>query len=413
MGSGARVGLALLGLLWAGVAAAAPSLVRHMSLQSDAARGTLTLALTSAVDARAFRLQHPQRLIVDLPQTRRAARLPAVPHGGVVAGLRASERREGRGQELRLVIALRGAVGYRLRWRRGRTPQLYVELSSAGSSTAGRSTADRRAAGIAVGRMVSSRLGVAQAPAGERAVIVAIDPGHGGMDPGATGPDGTHEKDVTLAIGRALAARIDRTPGMRAVLTRDGDYFVPLLGRIERAQAAHADLFVSIHADSVRDPAISGASVYILSERGASSAAARELAEEENAADLRGGIPLSAQAPALRSVLLDLSQNASIGQSGEAAQDVLDALDAVGDVRKREVQRAAFVVLKSPFVPSMLVETAYISNPADERRLRNPRQQQLLAEAIFRGIAAYFRQYPPQGSLFARSAARTAADPRS
>ncbi|HTW73335.1 MAG TPA: N-acetylmuramoyl-L-alanine amidase, partial [Steroidobacteraceae bacterium] len=413
---------------WAGAAAAAPSLVRHMSLQSDAARGTLTLALTSAVDARAFRLQHPQRLIVDLPQTRRAARLPAVPHGGVVAGLRASERREGRGQELRLVIALRGAVGYRLRWRRGRTPQLYVELSSAGRSTAssssasrssagrstaGRSTADRRAAGIAVGRMVSSRLGVAQAPAGERAVIVAIDPGHGGMDPGATGPDGTHEKDVTLAIGRALAARIDRTPGMRAVLTRDGDYFVPLLGRIERAQAAHADLFVSIHADSVRDPAISGASVYILSERGASSAAARELAEEENAADLRGGIPLSAQAPALRSVLLDLSQNASIGQSGEAAQDVLDALDAVGDVRKREVQRAAFVVLKSPFVPSMLVETAYISNPADERRLRNPRQQQLLAEAIFRGIAAYFRQYPPQGSLFARSAARTAADPRS
>lgn len=244
-------------------------------------------------------------------------------------------------------------------------------------------------------------------------MIVAVDAGHGGMDPGATGPDGTHEKDVTLAIARLLAARIERTPGMRAVLTRDGDYFVTLLGRIERAQAAHADLFVSIHADSVRDPAISGASVYILSERGASSPAARELADEENAADLRGGVSLSSQAPSLRSVLLDLSQNASIGQSGEAAQDVLDALDGIGDAHKREVQRAAFVVLKSPFVPSMLVETAYISNPADERRLCNPQRQQALAEAIFRGIADYFRQYPPQGSLFARSPVSSPTDPSS
>jgi N-acetylmuramoyl-L-alanine amidase len=243
----------------------------------------------------------------------------------------------------------------------------------------------------------------AHAPQATRDVIIAVDAGHGGVDPGATGPDGTHEKNVTLAIARALAARIDAEPGMRAVLTRDGDYFVPLRDRMERARTAHADLFVSIHADSVRDRAIEGSSVYILSERGASSEAARRLADQENAADLKGGISLSAQAPELRSVLMDLSQNASMAQSGEAAQDVLGALDRVGAVRKREVQQAAFVVLKSPDVPSMLVETAYISNPTEERRLRDPQEQQQLAGAILSGIADYFRQYPPQGSLFART----------
>ena len=236
-----------------------------------------------------------------------------------------------------------------------------------------------------------------------RDVIIAVDAGHGGVDPGAPGPTGTHEKNVTLAIARALAARIDATPGMHAVLTRDGDYFVPLRDRMERARAAHADLFVSIHADSVIDHAIDGSSVYILSERGASSEAARRLADQENAADLKGGISLAAQAPELRSVLMDLSQNASMAQSGEAAQDVLGALDRVGAVRKRVVQQAAFVVLKSPDVPSMLVETAYISNPAEERRLRDSMQQQRLAEAIFSGIADYFHHYPPQGSLFARA----------
>jgi len=244
------------------------------------------------------------------------------------------------------------------------------------------------------------------APLAGRDVIVAVDAGHGGVDPGATGPDGTHEKTVTLAIARALAARIDAAPGMHAVLTRDGDYFVPLRDRMERARAAHADLFVSIHADSVRDHAVEGSSVYILSERGASSEAARRLADQENSADLKGGISLAAQAPALRSVLMDLSQSASMAQSGEAAQDVLGALDRVGAVRKREVQHAAFVVLKSPDVPSMLVETAYISNPREERRLRNPAEQQRLARAILSGIADYFRHYPPQGSLFARASDR-------
>jgi N-acetylmuramoyl-L-alanine amidase len=214
---------------------------------------------------------------------------------------------------------------------------------------------------------------------------------------------GTHEKVVTLAIARALAARINREPGMRAVLTRDGDYFVELRGRIQRAHAAHADMFVSIHADAVLDRGVSGASVYILSERGASSEAARTLAEQQNAADLAGGISLSGQRPDVRSVVLELAQSANIGQSVEAADRVLGALDRVGAVRKREVQQAAFVVLKSPDIPSLLVETAYISNAAEERKLRAPAEQQRLAEAIFSGIDSYFRKFPPDGSQYARA----------
>src|ERR1700722_398061 len=252
----------------------------------------------------------------------------------------------------------------------------------------------------------------AHAPSGaERAVIIAVDAGHGGSDPGATGPSGTHEKDVTLAIARALASRIDQEPGMRAVLTRDADQFVALRDRIERARAAHADMFISIHADAIRDHEISGSSVYVLSERGASSEAARTLADEENAADLKGGISLAGQTPDLRSVLLNLSQSASIGESSEAANRVLGALDGVGAVRKHEVQQAAFVVLKSPYIPSMLVETAYISNTAEERSLRTAAQQQRLAEAVFRGIRDFFRQYPPEGSRYAREHEQAGAGP--
>jgi N-acetylmuramoyl-L-alanine amidase len=242
----------------------------------------------------------------------------------------------------------------------------------------------------------------AHAPQGEHSIVVAVDAGHGGDDPGATGASGTHEKVVTLAIARALAARIDREPGMRAVLTRDGDYFVELPDRIRRAQAAHANMFVSIHADAVLDRGVSGASVYILSERGASSEAARKLAEHENAADLKGGLSLADVRPDVRAVVLDLQQNANIGQSVELADRVLGALDRVGAVRKREVQQAAFVVLKSP-MPSLLVETAYISNAGEERKLRAPAEQQRLADAIFSGIDSYFRKFPPDGSQYART----------
>ncbi|MFO1402043.1 MAG: N-acetylmuramoyl-L-alanine amidase [Steroidobacteraceae bacterium] len=194
--------------------------------------------------------------------------------------------------------------------------------------------------------------------------MVAVDAGHGGEDPSASGRGGTHEKDVTLAIARALAARIDAQPGLRAVLTREGDRFIPLRERTARASAAGADLFVSIHADAVRDRDVEGASVYVLSDRGASSEAARWLAERENAADQRGGVSLANVQDDLKPVLMDLSQSASIGTSAEVADRVLGALDDVGAVRKREVQRAGFVVLKSRDMPALLIETAYISTPA-------------------------------------------------
>ncbi|MBV8740589.1 MAG: N-acetylmuramoyl-L-alanine amidase, partial [Sinobacteraceae bacterium] len=198
-------------------------------------------------------------------------------------------------------------------------------------------------------------------------------------------------------------ARINAEPGMRAVLTRNRDEFLVLRDRIRRARMAKADMFVSIHADSIANREVSGASVYVLSERGASNEAARWLAERENAADLMGGVSLDDKDDTLASVLLDLSQSANISASMTAAQRVLRALDNVGQVRKVQVQQAGFVVLKSPDIPSMLVETAYISNPAEERRLRQPRQQATLADAIFSGVRNYFEQNPPVGTRFAQA----------
>ena len=234
-----------------------------------------------------------------------------------------------------------------------------------------------------------------------RDIIIAVDAGHGGEDPGAIGPGGTHEKDVTLAIARALAARRNDRPGMKAILTRDSDRRIDLRERFERARHAGADLFVSIHADSIRDRSITGASVYTLSTHGASSEAAKRLADRENATVLKGGISLADVDPDLRSVLLDASQSQIMGQSVEAADAVLSALDQVGGVRKSVVQHAGFMVLKSPDQPSMLVETAYISNPAEERNLRSGSYQQRLAEAIESGVASYFREHPPDGTSYA------------
>jgi N-acetylmuramoyl-L-alanine amidase len=248
----------------------------------------------------------------------------------------------------------------------------------------------------------STAIRAAHAPAvADRDIVIAIDAGHGGVDPGASGRGGTQEKHVTLAIARALAERVDREPGMRAVLIRKSDAFVPLRERMDRARAARADLFVSIHADAVRDRSVDGASVYILSDRGATSEAARALADRENAADLKG-VSLGDVKADLASVLIDLSQSASIGSSVEVADRVLGSLDQVGAVRKKQVQRAGFMVLKSPDTPSMLIETAYISNPAEERKLRSADYQQRLASAIYTGIAEYFRTHPPDGTRYAR-----------
>jgi N-acetylmuramoyl-L-alanine amidase len=237
-----------------------------------------------------------------------------------------------------------------------------------------------------------------------RNLIIAIDAGHGGEDPGAIGKFGTQEKDVVLAIARAVALRVNEEPGMKAVLTRDGDYFVPLRDRMRRARAHQADLFVSIHADSIRDRSVDGSSVYILSQRGATDEASRWLAERENAADLIGGVSLEDKGNVLASVLLDLSQSASLSASQAAAEHVLHQLNRVGEIRKPQVQQARFVVLKSPDIPSMLVETAYISNPQEELRLRGAVHQAKLAAAIHQGLRAYFYDDPPAGTRIAELA---------
>lgn len=245
---------------------------------------------------------------------------------------------------------------------------------------------------------------VAHQPPGARDLIIAVDAGHGGEDPGAIGKNGTREKDVVLAIARELAARIANEPGMRSVLTRGGDYFVPLRDRMRRARAQQADLFVSVHADSIQDRSIDGSSVYILSQHGASSEAARWLADRENASDLIGGVSLDDKGDVLASVLLDLSQSAAMNASQVAAERVLRELAQAGEIRKPQVQQAGFMVLKSPDIPSMLVETAYISNPQEELRLRTASHQAKVAEAIRRGVHDYFYANPPLGTRVAELA---------
>ncbi len=231
-------------------------------------------------------------------------------------------------------------------------------------------------------------------PASRRPIIVALDPGHGGEDPGAIGRRGTREKNVTLAIARKIRALIDREPGMRTMLTRDDDYFVPLNVRVEKARRVRADLFVSIHADAFTTPTARGSSVFALSEHGATSSAARWLAQRENEADLIGGVNLDNRDPILAKTLLDLSQTAQINDSLRVGRSVLDGIGAINSLHKGSVEQAGFAVLKAPDIPSILVETAFISNPDEELKLRSDRHQQQFATSIVGGIKHYFAQNP-------------------
>ena len=239
--------------------------------------------------------------------------------------------------------------------------------------------------------------------AGTRPLIVAIDAGHGGQDPGAIGPTGKREKDVTLAIARELARQVNATPGLKAVLTRDNDVFLPLTRRTQLARQAKADIFISIHADAAENRAARGSSVYVLSLRGASSQRARWLADKENAADLIGG---GARKPdtTLASVLLDLTQSGQMKASEDAAGHVLSGLKDIGFNHKPHIERANFAVLRTSDMPAMLVETAFISNPDEERRLIDPAYQRALARAVLDGVDTYFTRQPPPGTLYAARA---------
>ena len=331
-------------------------------------------------------LKNPDRVVLDVADARLASGARAAPAGtGTVKQVRMARRPSG---ELRIVLDL------------SRPIQAKSFLAAPNNRYGYRLVID-----LGLSQSVDTPVKAEHAPPDARDLVVAVDAGHGGEDPGAIGKNGTREKDVVLAIARELSLKINAEPGMKAVLTRNGDYFVPLRDRMRRARAQQADLFVSIHADSIRDRRVDGSSVYILSQRGATDEASRWLAERENASDLIGGVSLDDKDDVLASVLLDLSQSASLSASQVAAERVLRQLNRVGEVRKPQVQQARFMVLKSPDIPSMLVETAYISNPQEELRLRGPAHQAKLAAAIHQGVHDYFYANPPAGTRVAQLAA--------
>jgi N-acetylmuramoyl-L-alanine amidase len=334
-------------------------------------------------------LKNPDRVVLDVAGARLASSARTAPAGtGLVKEVRMGRRPSG---ELRIVFDMMRPI------------QAKSFLTAPNNRYGYRLVID-----LGQSQGVETPVKVEHARPDARDLVIAVDAGHGGEDPGAIGKNGTREKDVVLAIARELALKINAEPGMKAVLTRNGDYFVPLRDRMRRARAQQADLFVSIHADSIRDRRVDGSSVYILSQRGATDEASRWLAERENASDLIGGVSLDDKDDVLASVLLDLSQSASLSASQVAAGRVLRELNRVGEVRKPQVQQARFMVLKSPDIPSMLVETAYISNPQEELRLRSAPHQAKLAAAIHQGVHDYFYANPPPGSRVAQLAAGAA-----
>lgn len=409
---------ALLLLVGAGTLAAAPSTratAVRVTTAGDSAR--VVIDLSGNTRFKMFTLDSPSRIVVDIADTALAAKGPLPAGAGPIARVRAGVQPN---DTLRLVIETRVRTSPQALLASpaaGEGHRLIVDIAGSGARgapiLAAAPTTSAPATAPAAAPVVAPAPAAASAPSRPvvakhfpqdtgRDVVVAVDAGHGGKDPGAIGRGGTREKDVVLSIAREVVERINREPGMKAILVRDGDYYVAHRERIRRARTANADLFVSIHADSVGNPDVSGSSVYVLSERGATDEAARWLAERENAADLIGGVSLSDKDNGLASVLLDLSQTANITASMRVAERVLQSIDRVGEVRKPRVQQAGFLVLKSPDVPSILVETAFISNRGDERRLGTVAYRNKLADAIVGGVRNHFTDNPPEGSRFAQ-----------
>lgn len=341
---------------------------------------------SGAVTHNVFTLQNPDRLVIDVPAAQASESLLTDRNtGGLVKGVRTAVNKD---NTLRIVLDLKqsakprtfslkpnGQYGHRL------VIDLYGAVESKGA-----------------GKPAVLKKTVASRPDALRDLVIAIDAGHGGDDPGAIGRRGTREKTVVLAIARELAELIRKEPGMRPVMIREGDYYIGLRQRIDKARKHNADLFISIHADGFRDQRAHGSSVFVLSRRGASSEMGRWLEAKENAADLAGGVRLDDKDDLLAEVLLDLSQSATIEASHKVASNMLGGLKQLGKMHKSSVQRAGFVVLKSPDIPSILIETAFISNPQEENKLRDKGHQKKLAQAMLSGIRDYFGDHPPPGT---------------
>jgi len=352
-------------------------------------RTTIVFDVSEAPNYRLLQFKNPDRIVIDFFGAGAPSGLRLPQNEGVpVAGLRYARRED---RDLRVVLDLKQTLDVDaslLPPRKQYGHRLVLNLSGGTGAVATRpertppSPSDQQRG---------------------RDIIVAVDAGHGGEDVGAIGPSGVYEKDIVMAISRELVAAINRNEGMRGVLVRSGDYYVGLRERMLKARASEADLFVSIHADAFKDRRVRGSSVYVLSQRGASSEAAHWLAENENASDLIGGVTLDDKDDVLKSVLLDLSQTASLDSSIDAANAILGGLKGLGKVHKRDVQHAGFMVLKSPDIPSLLIETAFISNPAEERRLRSKAFQRKLAGSISAGIRGYFEDNTPPGTRLAET----------
>ena len=360
--------------------------IRTLQLTTSGDNTRAVFELDGPLDYRLFTIANPDRIVLDLRASNFASGF-AVPAGkGVLKGVRTGKQGKG---DVRVVFDLSGAV----------RPKSFLQPAVDGQPS--RLVVDLAPRGKAKADAVKS---ADIPPEKTRDVVVVIDAGHGGADPGATGAAGTREKEITLAVARELKKLVDKQPGMSAVLTRDGDAFIALKERYQKAREAKADLFVSVHADAYASEDARGSSVWMLSSRGATSEAARWLADRENRADLIGGVSLDNRDNTLAAVLLDLSQGATLEASGVVANQVLHSLAKLGPTHRGYVEKANFVVLRSPDVPSILVETAFITNPAEEKRLKSPEQRERLAEAILDGIRNYFVAVPPPGTLFAAHA---------
>ena len=387
--------IAAMGLLAPAFASAAGVELRALRLDATAARTELVLSLSAPTDHSLFTLAHPDRIVIDVDHAGLKAVLPA--GQGVVSSLR-SGMHDG---NLRLVLDLNAHATPRSVLRQSAAgPELVIDLYPAGATPDAGAASATPAVAVVAPPSNTTVHGPA-APAHTRDIVVAIDAGHGGKDPGAHGPRGALEKNVTLAVARKLAALVDQQPGMKAVLTRDGDVYVDLMERFQKARRANADLFVSIHCDASRDHSADGATVYVLSEHGATTEHAKFLERQENDAYLVGGVDLSGLSPLVKSVVVDMSQSAVMGMSFDVGTSVARQLAAIGAMHRNSVQQAGFLVLKSPDVPSMLIETNYITNPHTARLLTSPDYQQQLARAIFTGVDNYFDRYPPPGTALA------------
>lgn len=368
-------------LLFCSSLLAAQAQVENIRVWAENGQTRVVMDLSEAVEHRVFTLTQPDRVVVDISGA--ALTGESTPGAqGILQQVRSGARGEG---DLRLVLDLDRAA---------RTQSFLVKPSGEYGHrlVIDLQAEDERPQPV---RSASSSQ--------RRELVVAIDAGHGGRDPGAIGPGGTREKDVVLEVGRKLAFLLGKQPGVRPLLIRDEDVLVPLSERREKARSERADIFISLHADAVESGAPRGSSVYTLSQTGATSQAARLLAQRENAADLIGGVSLADKDDLVRSVLVDLSRGATLEASVELAADVLEQMAEVGTIHKRNVERAAFVVLQSLDMPSVLVELAFISNPVEERKLRNSDHQWELARAMAKGISAYAERHMPGSTRVAES----------